>query len=78
MATPEYFAKLAKQIQQQGALQTTYCDMFALGVSFYKILTGTHPFAGFKLLPPYDTDEYCNIASHIDAGLLHLAIKDNI
>ena len=33
VATPEYFAKTAKQIQQQGTLQTTYCDMFALGVS---------------------------------------------
>lgn len=75
VATPEYFAKLAKQIQQQGALQTTYCDMFALGVSFYKILTGTHPFAGFRLLPPYDTDEYCNIASHIDAGLFAFGNK---
>ncbi len=69
VATPEYFAKTAKIIQQQGALQTTYCDMFALGVSFYKILTGTHPFSGFILLPPYDTDDYSNIASHIDADL---------
>ena len=75
MATPEYFAKIAKQIQQQGELQTTYCDMFALGVSFYKILTGTHPFSGFKLLPPYDTDEYCNIASHIDAELFAFGSK---
>lgn len=69
VATPEYFSKLSRQIQQQGGLQTTYCDLFALGVSFYKILTGTHPFSGFRLLPPYDTDEYCNIASHIDADL---------
>lgn len=75
VATPEYFAKIAKQIQQQGELQTTYCDMFALGVSFYKILTGTHPFSGFKLLPPYDTDEYCNIASHIDAELFAFGSK---
>ena len=75
VATPEYFAKTAKQIQQQGALQTTYCDMFALGVSFYKILTGTHPYSGFKLLPPYDTDEYCNIASHIDADLFTFVIN---
>ncbi|WP_336525427.1 VWA domain-containing protein, partial [Bacteroides acidifaciens] len=75
VATPEYFARTAKQIQQKGALQTTYCDMFALGVSFYKILTGTHPFSGFKLLPPYDTDEYCNIASHIDAELFAFGTK---
>lgn len=69
VATPEYFSKLSRQIQQEGGLQTVYCDMFALGVSFYKILTGTHPFSGFRLLPPYDTDDYCNIASHIDAEL---------
>lgn len=75
VATPEYFSKLSRQIYQQGGLQTTYCDMFALGVSFYKILTGTHPFSGFRLLPPYDTDDYCNIASHIDAELFAFGNK---
>ena len=69
VATPEYFAKFAKERHSKKMFQTFDCDNFALAVSFYKILVGTHPYSGFKLLPPYDTDEYSDIASRIDAEL---------
>ena len=69
VATPEYFAKFAKERFAKKMPQTYECDSFALAVAFYKILIGSHPFSGFKLLPPYDTDEYADIASRIDADL---------
>ena len=69
VATPEYFAKFAKERHSQNLNQTCDCDCFALAVSFYKILIGAHPYSGFKLLPPYDGDEYSDIASRIDADL---------
>ena len=69
VATPEYFAKFAKKRHSENLLQTQDCDCFALAVSFYKILVGSHPYSGFKLLPPYDNDEYSDIASRIDAEL---------
>lgn len=69
VATPEYFAKFAKTRHAKKLYQTCDCDNFALAISFYKILVGTHPYSGFKLLPPYNTDEYSDIASHIDADL---------
>lgn len=69
VATPEYFAKFAKERHSKKMFQTFDCDNFALAVSFYKILVGTHPYSGFKLLPPYDTDEYSTISSRIDAEL---------
>ena len=75
VATPEYFPKFAKNIDKQKQLQTVDCDNFALAVAFYKILIGSHPFSGFKLRPPYDTDEYADIASHIDADLFAFGKK---
>ena len=69
VATPEYFPKFARQIEKQKKLQTLDCDNFALAVAFYKILIGSHPYSGFKLKPPYNTDDYADIASHIDADL---------
>lgn len=69
VATPEYFAKFAKERFLKKLPQTYECDCFALAISFYKILMGVHPFCGFKLLPPYDSDEYSDIASRIDADL---------
>lgn len=69
VATPEYFPKFARQIEKQKKLQTLDCDYFALAVAFYKILIGSHPYSGFKLKPPYNTDDYADIASHIDADL---------
>lgn len=44
-------------------------DSFSFAVSAYTILTGTHPFANCKLLPPYDTDEYAAIVNCIREGL---------
>ena len=69
VATPEYFSKFAKKRHSDNLLQTQDCDCFALAVSFYKILVGSHPYSGFKLLSPYDSDEYADIASRIDAEL---------
>ena len=69
VATPEYFAKFAKERHAQKLNQTCDCDCFALAISFYKILIGAHPYSGFKLLPPYNGDEYSDIASRIDAEL---------
>lgn len=75
VATPEYFPKFAKHIERQKRLQTVDCDNFALAVAFYKILIGTHPFSGFKLKPPYNTDEYADISSHIEAELFAFGNK---
>ncbi|MBQ2980150.1 MAG: VWA domain-containing protein [Bacteroidaceae bacterium] len=75
VATPEYFPKFAKYIERQKRLQTIDCDNFALAVAFYKILIGTHPFSGFKLKPPYNTDEYADISSHIEAELFAFGKK---
>ena len=45
-------------------------DLFSIGVSFYSILTGTHPFANTKILPPFNTkDTYNKISDKIKAGL---------
>lgn len=68
-ATPEYFPKFAKKLEKQNKKQTVDCDNFALAVSFYKILIGSHPFSGFRLKPPYNTDEFADISSHIEAEL---------
>ena len=67
--------KFAKHIERQKRLQTVDCDNFALAVAFYKILIGTHPFSGFKLKPPYNTDEYADISSHIEAELFAFGNK---
>lgn len=69
VATPEYFAKFAKERHSQKLYQTNDCDCFALAIAFYKILVGSHPYSGFRLLPPYNTDEYSDIASRIDNDL---------
>lgn len=69
VATPEYFAKFAKERHSQNLNQTNDCDCFALAIAFYKILIGSHPYSGFRLLPPYNTDEYSDIASRIDNDL---------
>lgn len=69
VATPEYFARFARERHARGELQTTDCDCFAMAVAFYKTLVGSHPYSGYKRLPPYDGDEYADIASHINADL---------
>lgn len=69
VATPAFFSKHSRSIETQNKLHSTYCDIFAFAVSCYKILTGTHPYSGFKLKSPYDTDEFCDISSHIEAEL---------
>ncbi len=75
VATPEYFPKFAKNIELNHGLQTTDCDSFALAVSFYKILVGSHPYSGFKLKAPYNTDAYADIASHIEEDLYVFGTK---
>lgn len=45
-------------------------DYFSMGVSFYSILTGTHPYANTKILSPFDKkDTYNKISDKIKAGL---------
>lgn len=75
VATPAFFSKHSRETESQGKLHSTYCDVFAFAVSCYKILTGTHPYSGFKLKPPYDTDEFCDISSHIEAELFAFGKK---
>ena len=52
--TPDYFAPEGKSIQKRGLPFPVECDYFAAAVCFYQILTGTHPYAGTVLRPPYD------------------------
>lgn len=44
-------------------------DVFSMAVSFYSILTGTHPFGNVINLAPYDDDKYQKLSSMIKAGL---------
>lgn len=65
--TPDYFAPEGKSIQTKGLPFPVECDYFAAAVCFYQILTGTHPYAGTVLHPPYDG---CNeLAECIANGL---------
>lgn len=44
-------------------------DVFSMAVSFYTILTGTHPYGNVINLAPYDDDKYQKLSSMIKAGL---------
>lgn len=60
--TPDYLAPEGKKLHLAKQPFTVYCDRFAAAVVFYKILTGTHPYSGTVLKPPYDkyvTNEEC-------------------
>lgn len=52
--TPEYFAPEGKRYKDNYLPYTLQCDYFAAAVCFYQILTGTHPYSGTVLKPPYD------------------------
>lgn len=52
--TPEYFAPEGKRFKDNYLPYTLQCDYFAAAVCFYQILTGTHPYSGTVLKPPYD------------------------
>lgn len=71
--TPDYFAPEGKGIQSKGLPFPVECDYFAAAVCFYQILTGTHPYAGTVLKPPYDN---CNeLAECIANGLFAFGDK---
>lgn len=71
--TPDYFAPEGKSIQSKGLPFPVECDYFAAAVCFYQILTGTHPYAGTVLKPPYDN---CNeLAECIANGLFAFGEK---
>lgn len=53
--TPEYFAPEGKSLKERNLPFPLQCDYFAAAVCFYQILTGTHPYSGTVLKPPYDT-----------------------
>lgn len=47
----------------------TSFDAYSMAISFYMILTGTHPFDNIINLPPYDQEKYQKVSSMIKAGL---------
>lgn len=60
--TPGYMAPGFQQLKNSGRAFPESCDRFAAAVCFYKILTGTHPYSGTVLKPPYDkceTEQEC-------------------
>lgn len=61
--TPNYRAPEAKA---RSMVLPTY-DSFSFGVCVYSILSGTHPFTNYRVLPPYDKES--TIVSHIKNGL---------
>lgn len=68
-ATPEYCAPEFEEQYKQGRSFTVSNDLFSLSVMFYQFLIGVHPFAGAKLLPPYDIDEYSELQAVIHRSL---------
>ena len=44
-------------------------DAFSLAVSFYMVLTGTHPYGNVINLPPYNKEKYQKLSSMIKARL---------
>lgn len=68
--TAEYCpSEVLLHIERIKTLHLSY-DYFSMGVSFYSILTGTHPYANTKILPPFDIkDKYNKISDKIKAGL---------
>ena len=44
-------------------------DVFSMAVSFYMVLTGTHPYANVINLPPYDDDKYQKLSAMIKSDL---------
>lgn len=68
-ATPEYCAPEFDEQYLQKRPFTVSNDLFSLAVIFYQIIMGVHPFAGVRLLPPYDTDEYCELKPIIHRSL---------
>ena len=71
--TPEYFAPEGKELQKQNRPFPLQCDYFAAAVCFYQILTGTHPYSGTVLKPPYDN--CTEIADCIANGLFAFGEK---
>lgn len=64
-ATLEYCAPEFDEQLKQGRSYTKSNDLFSLAVMYYQFLVGTHPFAGTKRLPPYDTEEYSELKNTI-------------
>ena len=65
--TPDYFAPEGKDIKKRDLPFPAQCDYFAAAVCFYQILTGTHPYSGTVLKPPYD--KLTTLEECIAAGL---------
>ncbi len=68
--TAEYCpSEVLLHLERIKTLHSSY-DYFSMGVCFYSILTGTHPYANTKVLPPFDLrDRYNKISYKIKAGL---------
>ena len=71
--TPEYFAPEGKELKELNRPFTLQCDYFAAAICFYQILTGTHPYSGTVLKPPYDN--CTEIADCISNGLFAFGEK---
>lgn len=71
--TPEYFAPEGKELKRLNRPFTLQCDYFAAAICFYQILTGTHPYSGTVLKPPYDN--CTEIADCISNGLFAFGEK---
>lgn len=65
--TPEYFPRHGYLRVDNGLSLDINCDLFAMAVIIYKILIGSHPYAGSRLKPPYDKAE--TIEDRIKNGL---------
>lgn len=71
--TPDYFAPEGKDLKKCNRPFPIQCDNFAAAVCFYQILTGTHPYSGTVLKPPYD--KYTELADCIAQGLFAFGEK---
>ena len=71
--TPDYLAPEGKSLYLNNKPFTEYCDRFAIAIIFYTILTGTHPYSGTVLKPPYD--KYVTFEECIAQGLFAFGDK---
>lgn len=64
--TAEYLPPESKNLTKNSSIPTDW-DRFILGIIFYEVLFGVHPFAGTVFNPPYDN--YATLQDKISNGL---------
>jgi DNA-binding helix-hairpin-helix protein with protein kinase domain len=72
--TAEYLPPESKNLATDTKIQADW-DRFILGIIFYEVLFGVHPFAGAVFNPPYDT--HATLQDKISHGLFPFGSKSS-